>query len=123
MSSVRGLPLVWQEKLFDIMQNTGTLITRRSAGLPMAFAAILISILKDKSRGDILGKTFTQLFDIAHGQTNIQDNQTEILTDLPQVHAINTLRHLFMDTNLAHCVDTFVADAFKLSITSFSSEM
>ncbi len=128
---VLNFPASWLGTLFDVLQNTGTLITRRSAGLPMAFGAILIGNIQGvqgTQKGKLLELAFSKLFELAHSapftaQSHVESDTDGVLLDLPQVHALNCLKFLFMDSKLAPAVDEYIARAISTAVRSFSSEM
>ncbi|KAF3917768.1 hypothetical protein ABW20_dc0102623 [Dactylellina cionopaga] len=125
-SASRALPRLWLDQLLVIVSTSGKLITRRSAGLPMAIAAIVISNTqanpKEKSA---LNYAFQSLQDIVHEHNyNLQSMSSgDDHLELPQVHALNCIRFLFMDSQLSGAVDPFVASSLSLAFECFKSEI
>jgi hypothetical protein len=91
-------------------------ITRRSAGLPLCILAIVSS--EPNNRKVLLPWTMKTLIKI--GLQTPSDNFDQTI-DLPQVHAFNILRTIFMDAKLGTDVLPYVSDGFVLAIKGFSS--
>lgn len=91
-------------------------ITRRSAGLPLCILAVVGS--EKSTRKPLLDKTMKRLFNIAETIPPVDADQR---IDLPQVHAYNVLRTIFMDAKLAERVLEYAAQGFSLAISGFSS--
>ncbi|CAH1762914.1 9894_t:CDS:10, partial [Entrophospora sp. SA101] len=91
-----GLPKIWLEENINAIKTNSISITRRSAGLPYYILAIVYS----ESSSSNLDK----------------------MVDIPQVHAFNILRILFMDSKLGTEVLSYVSNGFELSIEGFSSK-
>ncbi|EGX54281.1 hypothetical protein AOL_s00004g314 [Orbilia oligospora ATCC 24927] len=122
----QGLPRQWLDKLLGIVSSSGKLITRRSAGLPMAIGAIIISEIQMKKK---------QIFFIQHAFSSLgntvqtpRDLSTEQKDEnghleLPQVHALNCMRFLFMDSQLSTVVDPYVSSSLHMAFNCFKSEI
>jgi hypothetical protein len=91
-------------------------ITRRSAGVPLCILAIVSS--EANNHRVLLPWTMKTLIEIGSQAPSEDFDQT---TDLPQVHALNILRTIFMDAKLGTKVLPYVSDGFILAIKGFSS--
>ncbi|EPS44320.1 hypothetical protein H072_1688 [Dactylellina haptotyla CBS 200.50] len=120
---VQELPKVWINKLLSVVSSSGKLITRRSAGLPMAIGAILISEIqaKSKQRG-FIKYVFQSLQDTIDARPKFTDTGNDHL-ELPQVHALNCMRFLFMDSQLAFEIDAYVASSLRMAFACFKSDI
>lgn len=92
-------------------------VTRRSAGLPLCVLAIVSG--EPANRKPLLTVTMKRLVEIASEQPARDADQT---LDLPQVHAFNILRTIFMDAKLRTDVLQYISDGFSLVINGFSSK-
>ncbi len=91
-------------------------ITRRSAGLPLCVLAIVSS--EPNNCKVLLPWVMKTLIEIGSQAPSDDFDQT---IDLPQVHAFNILRTIFMDAKLGTDVLPHVSDGFILAIKGFSS--
>ncbi|RIA98284.1 putative death-receptor fusion protein [Glomus cerebriforme] len=110
------LPKIWLEDNINSIMANSISITRRSAGLPLCILAIVSS--EPNNRKVLLPWTMKTLIEIG-SQAPLDDFDQTI--DLPQVHAFNILRTIFMDAKLGTDVLPYVSDGFILAIKGFSS--
>ncbi|KAK6538811.1 hypothetical protein TWF694_010376 [Orbilia ellipsospora] len=121
--SAQKLPQIWLDTLLSIVSTSGKSITRRSAGLPMAMGAILISEIQSKKKQTLLlDHAFKSLQAIVSTQFLSEDPGNDHL-ELPQVHALNCMRFLFMDSQLAMAIDPYVASSLGMAFSCFKSEI
>ncbi|KAG0369393.1 hypothetical protein BGZ54_010051 [Gamsiella multidivaricata] len=116
-SGLAALPRVWLEENLDAILSDAISVTRRSAGLPLCILAIVNAELSD-SRRTLLPMVMRRVMAIAAKPVSPDANQQ---VDLPQIHAMNVLRRLFMDAKLSTSVLPYVGQGLELSIRAFSS--
>ncbi|KAI8985419.1 putative death-receptor fusion protein-domain-containing protein [Pilobolus umbonatus] len=114
--SLSSLPSLWLQENLDSLTSTNISITRRSAGLPLCILAIVTSDISPKK--ELLRRTMKHLMKIAIIEPSQGADQK---IDLPQVHAYNIMRIIFMDSKLGAHILEYVADGFALAINGFSS--
>jgi hypothetical protein len=101
--------------LLESIQHTQQ-VTRRSAGLPFGFRAILRSeaLQVRPFKITLIPKLIQSLLSIAKGDPNVINYQS-------QVHAINILRSIFADAELFAEVEEFFGEVFELAIKCYHS--
>ncbi|KAF9192082.1 hypothetical protein BGZ51_006274 [Haplosporangium sp. Z 767] len=115
--ALAALPRAWLEDNLDAILSEAISVTRRSAGLPLCILAIVNAELSD-SRRTLLPMVMRRVMAIASKAVSADANQR---VDLPQIHAMNVLRRLFMDAKLSTSVLPYVGQGLELSIVAFSS--
>lgn len=113
-------PEKWLSENIDLIQVKAQYITRRSGGLPYLITAVLTAEIESNPRLDLITKTFNNLLNIAKLPA-ISDGDEKM--DLPQVHAFNCIKVLFIEANLSSRSAHFIEPALELSIVSFSSDV
>lgn len=108
-------PAKWLTDNLALIKIKAQYITRRSGGLPFLITAVL-SAETDPGK-PLLRQTFNNLYAIAKSPAV---SLSEEKMDLPQVHAFNCIKALFVETELSSSSAYFVDQALELSITSFS---
>ncbi|KAG0204956.1 hypothetical protein BGX28_003257 [Mortierella sp. GBA30] len=116
-STLAALPRAWLEENLDSIMSNSISVTRRSAGLPLCILAIVNAELSD-SRRTLLPMVMRRVMAIAEKPVGADANHQ---VDLPQIHAMNVLRRLFMDAKLSTSVLPYVGQGLELSIRAFSS--
>ncbi|KAF9986217.1 hypothetical protein BGZ65_008463, partial [Modicella reniformis] len=116
-AALAALPKVWLDENLDAILSDAISVTRRSAGLPLCILAIVNAELSD-SRRTLLPMVMRRVMAIASKPVSPDANQQ---VDLPQIHAMNVLRRLFMDAKLSTSVLPYVGQGLELSIRAFSS--
>ncbi|KAF3178763.1 hypothetical protein TWF225_007788 [Orbilia oligospora] len=122
----QGLPRQWLDKLLGIVSSSGKLITRRSAGLPMAIGAIIISEIQMKKKQNFfIQNAFSSLENTVQTPRDLSTEQKDENghLELPQVHALNCMRFLFMDSQLSTVVDPYVSSSLHMAFNCFKSEI
>ncbi|KAG4302107.1 hypothetical protein PCK1_001666 [Pneumocystis canis] len=114
---LNSLPKTWLQETMYFLKKKSSFITRRSGGLPYCITAILASEIDDAH--PLLSKTIEELIDIAefnnlHRKENI---------NVPQIHAYNTLRIIFLEKKLSNISIKFIERGFILSINGFKSNI
>lgn len=116
-STLAALPRAWLEENLDSILSDSISVTRRSAGLPLCILAIVNAELSDNRR-TLLPMVMRRVMTIAEKPVSPDANHQ---VDLPQIHAMNVLRRLFMDAKLSTSVLPYVGQGLELSIRAFSS--
>ncbi|KAK7206174.1 putative death-receptor fusion protein-domain-containing protein [Myxozyma melibiosi] len=117
---LRELPKKWLDDHMQLIQEKSQYITRRSGGLPFLVAAVLTAET-DASKRPLLHETFTRLSTIAKLPPTISD-ETEKM-DLPQVHALNCIKSIFVETRLSAASAFYVDQALAMAIDAFASSV
>ncbi|KAI7853486.1 putative death-receptor fusion protein-domain-containing protein [Circinella umbellata] len=115
-STTAEVPAQWLEDNLASITSNNISITRRSAGLPLCILAIVSSERSSKKK--MLDKTMKTLLELANQEPPPDADQR---IDMPQVHAYNIMRTIFMDAKLATAVLGYASDGFSLAISGFSS--
>ncbi len=115
---LKHLPSIWLQENLTLLKSPAHSknVTRRSGGLPMSIVALLVSELTNDRQ--MLRNAMSELFNIAKAPVVDNDQKTE----LPQVHAMNTLKDIFIEAKLADRSIEFLEEAFDVSIDGFSSQ-
>ncbi|BFZ60392.1 hypothetical protein YB2330_001428 [Saitoella coloradoensis] len=113
------LPAAWLEQNMGLIISKSQYITRRSGGLPFCITGLL-SAEKNPAR-PLLNQTLARLLEVASQPAKVLAEGEKL--DLPQVHGMNIIRAIFMESKLAIASSSLVEKAFALTITSFSSEV
>ncbi|KAI9028199.1 putative death-receptor fusion protein-domain-containing protein [Phycomyces nitens] len=116
MTDIAKLPSQWLKENLDSLTLSNISITRRSAGLPLCILGVVSS--EKPNKRDLLEVAMQRLFSLASVEAPFDADQK---IDLPQVHAFNILRTIFMDSKLGTSVLKYASDGFSLSINGFSS--
>ncbi|KAG1310778.1 hypothetical protein G6F64_004314 [Rhizopus arrhizus] len=114
--AISRLPSQWLQKDLDGLTSSNISITRRSAGLPLCILAIVSS--EQSIKRELLDKAMRHLMSLASEEPPKDADQR---IDLPQVHAYNIMRSIFMDSKLGGHVLEYVSRGFSLAISGFSS--
>ncbi|KAK9477238.1 putative death-receptor fusion protein-domain-containing protein [Lipomyces japonicus] len=114
---LRNLPQKWLEGNIKLIQVKAQYITRRSGGIPY----LVVGVLTAEADTDrpLLSQTFDELEQIAL----IPVSKSEEKMDLPQVHALNCIKTIFIETKLSAPSAFFVDRALELAINAFASEV
>lgn len=115
--SLRDFPLQWLLQSIQQIETKNQLISRRSGGLPFLFTGILTGEKIVKSQ-KLIKLSFEELLRIA--RTEYIPNADE-KNDIPQVHAFNCIKHIFIDSQLSEVSYSYVNDALQLSLTNFNN--
>lgn len=115
-ASISQIPAQWLQENLDSLTSSNISITRRSAGLPLCILAIVSS--EPSVKKDLLSRALKYLMKLASEQPPVDADQR---IDLPQVHAYNIMRTIFMDSKLGSHVLEYASGGFSLAINGFSS--
>lgn len=129
----------WMEQLMERTISKGQTVDdllRRSAGIPAAFTALFLSEPEGTPK-KLLPRALKWLISVAAGKPLSYSTQSNFSNDqlsfnkkvsktrdegvIPTVHAFNVLKAAFNDANLATDTSGFLAEAFIISVQSFSS--
>ena len=112
-SSTASLPRRWLDTHLAVIASPDPhLTTRRSAGLPYAISAILCGTVSSSIKPSLVDVAMDSLFATAEAEQSIDD---------ARVHAMNTLRVLFIERELAGSVKPHIERGFRLVFRSFAS--
>ncbi|KAK9459013.1 putative death-receptor fusion protein-domain-containing protein [Lipomyces oligophaga] len=114
-----SLPNKWLEENILLIQAKAQSITRRSGGIPYLIAGVLTA--ETNSMRPLLTKTFDRLAEIAVVPVYAGDEGEKM--DLPQVHAFNSIRTIFIETKLSSASAFFIDRALAIAIEAFASEV
>jgi len=109
-------------RMFNICQGaincimTQASTTRRSAGIPSLIAAVLTANAASPSFDEVYG-TLDEI-----GKKPVRMSETDG-SNLPQVHALNSLRDIFRSSLLSKKAEGYLARTLHLAATSLKSEV
>ncbi|KAK4149214.1 putative death-receptor fusion protein-domain-containing protein [Chaetomidium leptoderma] len=105
----------WYQGAIDcIMTQAST--TRRSAGIPSLIAAVLMANAASPSFDEVYG-TLEEI-----GKKSVRMSETDG-SNLPQVHALNSLRDIFRSSLLSKKAEGYLARTLHLATNSLRSEV
>lgn len=118
MELIRALWLPYANSLKGtincIMSQAST--TRRSAGIPSLVAGILTANAESPSFNEV----FSELEEI--GKKPVTQAETDG-SNLPQVHALNSLREIFKSSLLSKKAEAYLARTLQLAANNLKSEV
>ena len=120
-AEVQILPRQWLDGNIEGLSDSHRTrdITRRSAGLPMSIVSILVAeVSLSGTQHSLLDEAMDRLHTLA--ATPIIATVSE--DDLPQVHAMNTLKDIFQEAALVKACEDHIERAFFLAMDGFYSE-
>ncbi|GAA5899201.1 hypothetical protein JCM6882_009282 [Rhodosporidiobolus microsporus] len=109
---VGKLPEEWLDSHLDAIVSKRISFTRRSAGIPYLILGLLLTILP--SSRSTFDRAFARMFEIA-------ESTTPDISDSSRVHAINTVRTVFLDAKGGLAASGFIERGFLVSISLFFS--
>jgi hypothetical protein len=107
----------WLELFLSQISNLQVSVTRRSAGLPSAILAVIVSPKNDVDRAKLFKRVVDVCYEIVDQPT--EDRLQQL--DLPQVHAMNVLRILMSDSELVFLAREHMGTCFEICLQQFSS--
>ncbi|KAL9058935.1 MAG: hypothetical protein Q9162_001493 [Coniocarpon cinnabarinum] len=112
----RGLLDCWYRGAFALMKERGSSITRRSAGIP----SIIVGLVSSTRDEQYLPKAISDLKEIALEPAMFNEIKE---VDLPQVHALNSLRSLFLAARLCGQTDLCIVSSMDLALECLVSKV
>ncbi|KAL1643907.1 hypothetical protein SLS58_004581 [Diplodia intermedia] len=113
---IKKLLDVWYEETLRCIRDKGSMITRRSAGLPSLITGILSAAPESALFARVIDDLKTEAVQ------NEQDKNIEG-SHLPQVHALNCLKDVFTNTKLAVVSEPYVAEGLSLAASRLESKV
>jgi hypothetical protein len=130
---LRGLPAEWLERLLERLFAHDVPVVRRSSQLSFSVLAILDSEVANTHRA-LLERAMLFLLAVAKGQAPppgpLLEGESQVqAADVKdagvllraQVHALNILRHAFLDTNLAKELSSYIPEAMLCALDGFGA--
>lgn len=114
-ATLQDKPREWLNYNIELIEKMAQKITRRSGGLPFLIAGVLCAE-SDEDR-PLLQHTFEELLKIA----NKPLDEDATIAQIPQVHALNCMRILFIESELSEASAHYVDEGLQLAIERFSS--
>lgn len=113
---IKGLLDRWYEETLRCIRDKGSMITRRSAGLP----SLITGILTAAPESTLFERVINDLKVEA-----VQEEQDKNIegSHLPQVHALNCLKDVFTNTKLALASEPYVAEGLSLAGSRLESKV
>ncbi|KAL9091558.1 MAG: hypothetical protein Q9159_001420 [Coniocarpon cinnabarinum] len=112
----RGLLDCWYRGALALMKERGSSITRRSAGIP----SIIVGLVSSTRDEQYLPKAISDLKEIALEPAMFNEIKE---VDLPQVHALNSLRSLFLAARLCDQTDLCIVSSMDLALECLVSKV
>lgn len=106
---------IWLDFNISLIQTKTQLITRRSGGLPFLITAIVTV------ERELLRYTFDKLLEIA--KEPVDEKAESEKMDIPQVHAFNCIKTLFIESQLSNSVAPYIYEGLELALSTFSSKI
>lgn len=110
------MPRVWYEEALSCIHNKASTITRRSAGIP----SLITGILSAKPGGELFIRGMTEFQGIARAP--IPSPATSQESRLPQVHALNCLKDIFMNSRLGQSAEPYLVQGLDIAVCSLESQ-
>ncbi|KAF2085259.1 hypothetical protein K490DRAFT_46993 [Saccharata proteae CBS 121410] len=114
--AIRQLLESWYQETLSCIRNKASMITRRSAGLPSLITGILVAspegALFERVMQDLIAEA------IAEGRDTTTDG-----SHLPQVHALNCLKDIFIHTKLGQASEAYMAEGLSLAASRLESKV
>jgi hypothetical protein len=122
IKSMHSSPQRWIDLMLKRIETNphSLLLTRRSAGLPVAFVSMLrgeVIAMRDRRGHILLSYAMTNLLKIC----SLPENQENDPDNRKQVHSLNVIRHIIRDKVLVDDVGPFVEDVLMTVIRLYAS--
>lgn len=105
------------QEVLACIQQQASAITRRSAGLP----AMMTGILAACKSSSFFDTVVLDLQAIADAET--EASQEPFYLRLPQVHALNCLKDIFIDSRFGSSTERHTATSLAIAISSLECDM
>lgn len=110
-------PEIWLKQNLDLITSRTQFISRRSGGIPYLITGILLAL--KGTRLDLQKYTFEKLIVTAQEPYEYLADQRN---DIPQVHAFNCLKQLFLESSLSQESLNYAQVSLELSLKYFNAE-
>ncbi|KAI9870465.1 MAG: hypothetical protein M1830_004221, partial [Pleopsidium flavum] len=114
--AIRDLLATWYKDTLLCIQDKGSKITRRSAGIPSLMSGILAAHPEKTVK-----KAFLDLQAIARSPVEAENGLQDI--SLPQVHALNSIKALYVNTKLGAYSEAYVSEGLDLAGACLESKI
>lgn len=121
-TNLSQLPRIWLQNNIEQLKSPvhSKDITRRSGGLPMSIISLMLSEIESNSgTRSMIEYAMTQLINLVTSPVVELDDKIEC----PQVHGMNTLKDIFLESKLASCSIDYVERCFIISLDGFCSPL
>lgn len=116
-ASIQELPVLWYQEAKSTIFESAAKLTRRSAGLP----ALVTGVLCSSPGTPFFKQAFNELYEISRLPVDYDKDQQYLR--LPQVHAMNCLKDIFVNNKLGPHTEAFIMPALTLSAERIGSPM
>ncbi|KAJ5935095.1 Armadillo-like helical [Penicillium verhagenii] len=113
--SIQELPVLWYQEAKSTIFESAAKLTRRSAGLP----ALVTGVLCSSPGTPFFKQAFNELYEISRLPVDYDKDQQYL--KLPQVHAMNCLKDIFVNNKLGPHTEAFIMPALTLSAERIGS--
>jgi len=113
--SIQELPRKWYQQAKKTIFESASKLTRRSAGIP----ALITGVLCAAPGTPFFREALNELHDIS--RLPVEYNKEKQYLELPQVHAMNCLKDIFINNKLGPHTERFVMPALTLSAERLAS--
>ncbi|GMM37816.1 tRNA methylation protein [Saccharomycopsis crataegensis] len=127
-SGLEMMPVKWLNDNLSLIKIKSTYIIRRSAGLPFLISMILVADIRRLGKvrvglknTPLFKETFKRLIDIARTPINEEEYKLDENIELPQVHAFNCIKQLFIEANLSDPTSFYIDAGLELSFWAIQS--
>ncbi|KAK9452359.1 putative death-receptor fusion protein-domain-containing protein [Limtongia smithiae] len=121
-TQLRACPNKWLRDNMQLIEDFAQLITRRSGGLPYLVAGVLAAEASTfPNGGPLLAPTLTTFFSTAARPANLAAESDKM--ELPQVHALNCIKTVFVETRLSAAAAAYTDRALSVAIAAFASKV
>lgn len=114
-TSIQELPQAWYQRAKKTIFESASKLTRRSAGIPALITGVLCAVPGTPFFKEVLN----ELHEIS--RLEVQYNKEKQYLELPQVHAMNCLKDIFVNNKLGPHTEPFVMSALTLSAERLAS--
>ncbi|KAJ5564383.1 hypothetical protein N7513_000625 [Penicillium frequentans] len=114
-ASIQELPVLWYQEAKSTIFESAAKLTRRSAGLP----ALVTGVLCSSPGTPFFKQAFNELYEISRLPVDYDKDQQYLR--LPQVHAMNCLKDIFVNNKLGPHTEAFIMPALTLSAERIGS--
>jgi hypothetical protein len=114
-ASIQELPRSWYQRAKKTIFESASKLTRRSAGIPALITGVLCAVPGTPFFKEVLN----ELHEIS--RLEVQYNKEKQYLELPQVHAMNCLKDIFVNNKLGPHTEPFIMSALTLSAERLAS--